>query len=170
VYRGKGRMDEAKTRMNKAFNLLEKDSSAVTDTLAVEIAEEAVQHGEVERATSLIAKIAVKTALPNKIKARLSSWFGSDVKAQGETAAPDADSDSRKKLLGEHIIKSMDESMQALEENWSDEMAAKAREKLIDAFTLMPRDKRVIHAHIRYNSIAVKNGGNRHSPTTRASA
>jgi hypothetical protein len=58
--------------------------------------------------------------------------------------------------------------MKALEEDWSDAMAASAREMLIEAFTLLPRDKRVIHAHIRYNSIAVRHGGQRHSPTIRA--
>jgi hypothetical protein len=93
-----------------------------------------------------------------------------DAIAGSETTSPDADPESRKKLRGEQIIKSMDESMQPPEENWSNERAPKAKDKLIDAFTLMPRDKRDIHAHIRYDSIAVKNGGNRHSPTTRTSA
>ena len=58
-------------------------------------------------------------------------------------------------------------SIEDLDENWSEELAAIARNILIDAFTLMPRDKRVINAHIRYNSIAVQNGGKRHAPTTR---
>ncbi len=71
-------------------------------------------------------------------------------------------------MLGEQIVLSMIETIEQLAENWSDTAAAKAREKLIDAFTLLPRDKRVINAHIRYNSIAVKHGGERHSPTTRS--
>ena len=69
--------------------------------------------------------------------------------------------------LGEQIMVSMAEALQQLDENWSEERAAEARELLINAFTLMPRDKRVINAHIRYNSVAVQHGGQRHSPTTR---
>ena len=62
---------------------------------------------------------------------------------------------------------SMTESLEQLDANWSEDRATRTREILIDAFTLMPRDKRVINAHIRYNSLAVRNGGERHSPTTR---
>ena len=104
--------------------------------------------------------MASKTSLPGKIKARLNGWFeGSD--------GAGLDEETRKAALGEQIMRSMAESLQQLDENWSDERAAETREFLINAFTLMPRDKRVINAHIRYNSVAVQHGGQRHSPTTR---
>jgi len=160
VQRGKGKMNEARSSLDKAFDLLDADGTAAPDVVAVEIAEEAVQHGEVTRAAAVIARIASKASLPGKIKARLNSWFeGSD----GEGM----DDEARKAALGEQIMISMTESLQRLDENWSDEQAAETREFLINAFTLMPRDKRVINAHIRYNSVAVQHGGQRHSPTTR---
>ena len=77
------------------------------------------------------------------------------------------DDEARKAALGEQIMVSMAEALQQLDENWSEERAAEARELLINAFTLMPHYKRVINAHIRYNSVAVQHGGQRHSPTTR---
>jgi CheY-like chemotaxis protein len=166
VHRGKGRVVEAKNCLDRIFGLFNEDSSAATDTIAVEIAEEAAHHGDIERAASIIAKVSIKSILPSKIKSRLTSWFGSDDEdSHRDTARKSA---FRKNVLGEQIIASMIESIQALEENWSDALSVKAREKLIDAFTLMPRDKRVINAHIRYNSIAVKHGGQRHAPTTRS--
>ena len=170
VHRGKGQMAEAKSCLDKVFALFDRAPAEATDTMAVEMAEEAAQLGEVERAATLIAKVSIKSALPTRIKSRLESWFGSD----NESARTDSDSDSetvsRKAILAEQIVQSMSESIAHLDESWSDEMATKTREKLIDAFTLMPRDKRVINAHIRYNSIAVKHGGTRHSPTTRTDA
>lgn len=162
VHRGQGKMTEARSNLNKAFELLDADGAAATDTLAVEIAEEAVQHGEVGRAAALIARISTKASLPGKIKARLTSWL------EGERADSDgADGEKRIAVFGEQIMVSMVESLEQLDADWSAELAAKTREILIDAFTLMPRDKRVISAHIRYNSVAVKHGGERHSPTTR---
>ena len=160
VQRGKGKLDEARSSLDKAFDLLAADSAAATDTVAVEIAEEAVQHGEVTRAAAVIARVVSKASLPGKIKARLNSWLE-------DSGGTGPDEEPRKAALGEQIMLSMAESLQQLDENWSEERAAEARELLISAFTLMPRDKRVINAHIRYNSVAVQHGGQRHSPTTR---
>ncbi|MBP8163721.1 MAG: tetratricopeptide repeat protein, partial [Propionivibrio sp.] len=162
VHRGKGQMTEARSSLDKAFDLLDADQSATTDTLAAEIAEEAVQHGEVGRAAALIARLSTRDSLPGKIKARVTSWL------EGERADnDDAGGEKQKAAFGEQIMISMIESLEQLDANWSEERATKTREILIDAFTLMPRDKRVINAHIRYNSVAVRNGGERHSPTTR---
>lgn len=169
VHRGKGRMTEARSSLDKAFNLLDADASAATDTLAVEIAGEAVQQGEVGRAAAVIARLSTKASLPGKIKARLTSWFETDGTgaASAGTDGEAAGERNSKGVFGEQLMISMAESIRGLEENWSEELAAKTREILIDAFTLMPRDKRVINAHIRYNSVAVQHGGKRHSPTTR---
>ena len=165
VHRGQGKMAEARSSLNKAFELFDSDGAAVTDTLAVEIAEEAVQHGEIGRAASLIARISAEASLPGKIKARVTSWLEgeSTVSAEGEVG----NSESGGATFVEQMMVSMAESIQQLDDGWSEDLAAKTRQILIDAFTLMPRDKRVINAHIRYNSVAVKHGGERHSPTTR---
>ena len=168
VHRGKGQMAEAKNCLDRVFDIFDSAPAEASDNLAVEIAEEAAQHGDVERAARTIARISVKSALPGKIKSRLNAWFGSGHDAKGDE--PSSGEVSRKAILAEQLILSMGESISDLEENWSEVNAANARENLIDAFTLMPRDKRVINAHIRYNSIAVKHGGERHSPTTRADA
>ena len=161
VQRGKGRMNEARVSLDKAFDLLDADATAATDAVAVEIAEEAVQHGEVGRAASVIARISTKESLPDRIKARLSSWL------EGSQGAADEDGEKRPAALGEQMMIALANAIEQLDANWSDAQAAQTREILIDAFTLMPRDKRVINAHIRYNSIAVAHGGERHSPTTR---
>ena len=163
VHRGKGLLSEAKASLDKALSLFDSDSSAATDVIALEIAEEAVQHGDVGRAASIAAEISVKTALPDKIKARLSSWLGSG----GDEQPPLPDSGQNKAAVAEQIILAMVGSINALSSNWSEDTATQCRRQLVDAFTLLPRDKRVIQAHIRYNSIAVQHGGQRHSPTSR---
>lgn len=162
VHRGQGKMTEARSSLDKAFELLDTDGSDASDTLAVEIAEEAVQHGEIGRAAALMARISAKASLPGKIKARLTSWLDGE-----HTENDGADGEKQKAVFGEQIMVAMIESLEQLDTDWSEELAAKTRETLIDAFTLMPRDKRVISAHIRYNSVAVKHGGERHAPTTR---
>lgn len=166
LHRGKGRLTEAKISFEKAVGLMDQAGATFSDGIAIEIAEEAAQLGVVERAASIIAKMSVKTILPNKIKNRLKSWFGSD--SANDNPNQTQSGTDLKALLGEQIVSAMSSAIQMLEDGWTEELAKQAREKLIDAFTLMPRDKRVIAAHIRYNSIAVRHGGQRHSPTTRA--
>ena len=168
VQRGKGRMTEAKASLEKALGLIDETDSSLSDGIAIEIAEEAAQHGEVGRAASIIATMSVKSILPGRIKARLNAWFGPGRQNGDPTHAENGI--DLKSILGEQIVIAMSDSIKALEENWSEDLATQSREKLIDAFTLMPRDKRVINAHIRYNSIAAQQGGTRHSPTTRATA
>ncbi len=51
---------------------------------------------------------------------------------------------------------------------WSDALAQEARDILIDVFTLAPRERSVIDAHIHYNRVAQKHGYDRHKPTARA--
>lgn len=162
VHRGKGLLSEAKASLDKALSLFDSDLSA-TDVIALEIAEEAIQHGDVGRAASIAAEISAKTALPDKIRARLSSWLGS-----GNDEQQSPDSDQSKAAVAEQIILAMLGSINVLGGNWSEDTATQCRRQLVDAFTLLPRDKRVIQAHIRYNSIAVQHGGQRHSPTSRA--
>ena len=170
VFRRQGHADKAKRSIGKALDLLDDDQTIVSDELAIEIAEEALQNDELKRAARIVTGMSTKPSLSGKIKTRLSSWFG-DPQEDEQTAGQRADTpemDLRKKALQDHVVNDMAESIGELEENWCPTMAASAREKLIEAFTLMPRDKRVINAHIRYNSIATKNGSERHAPTTRA--
>jgi len=179
VLRRQGKTTEARSCLGKALDLFDRESSrssdAVSGELAAELADEAVQHGEVGRAASIVAKLSITNGLSGKLKKRLGSWFGvgdgADEKDANDDKAAISANDGRpvRNLLGEQLIKAMATSMEKLDDTWSAEQASDTREKLIDAFTLMPRDKRVIAAHIRYNSIAVKNGGERHSPTMRSS-
>ena len=171
VYRHQGELGKAKTSLSKALDLLDEDSSLASDSIALEIAEEAVPHELAGRVTSIIARLSIKTGLPDKLKTRLSSWFDSeDDDTASSLKATDSISDKRNKVLQDQIIHDMSESIKRLEDEWCGTMAAQAKEKLIDAFTLMPRDKRVINAHIRYNSIATRHGGERHAPTLRSHA
>lgn len=57
-----------------------------------------------------------------------------------------------------------------LEPDWDDATGAEARDILIDVFTLAPRERRVIDAHILYNRVAQKHGHERHKPTARQAA
>ena len=58
VQRGKGRMTEAKASLEKALGLIDETDSSLSDGIAIEIAEEAAQHGEVGRAASIIATMS----------------------------------------------------------------------------------------------------------------
>lgn len=55
-----------------------------------------------------------------------------------------------------------------LDPKWNDRLANEARNILIEMFTLAPRERRVIDAHIHYNHAAQKHGFERHKPTARA--
>jgi DNA-binding response OmpR family regulator len=167
LHHSKGKASEARDCMRRIAELADKESAPLSDTLAIEIAEQAAHHGEVKRATALFAKLSLKQVLPGKFRQRLDSWFGAEEETPQQKPAGRPSTD--KASLSEKIIGSMNEAMQALEEDWCESIANDTREMLIEAFTLMPRDKRVIHAHIRYNSIAVRHGSERHTPTVRAS-
>jgi DNA-binding response OmpR family regulator len=167
LHHSKGKTSEARDCMRRIAELADKESAPLSDTLAIEIAEQAAHHGEVKRATALFAKLSLKQVLPGKFRQRLDSWFGAEEETPQQKPAGRPSTD--KASLSEKIIGSMNEAMQALEEDWCESIANDTREMLIEAFTLMPRDKRVIHAHIRYNSIAVQHGSERHTPTVRAS-
>lgn len=176
VSRSKGKTAEAKSSLDNALGMFDREVDKAADMIATELADEAVQQGEVGIAASIVAKLSVKQDLSGAVKNRLSSWFGVSGENETQSAVPASDADgterknaqARPNRLAEQLMQSMAVSMESLDAEWSPENAAETREKLIDAFTLMPRDKRVIAAHIRYNSIAVRNGGQRHSPTVRA--
>lgn len=53
---------------------------------------------------------------------------------------------------------------------WDDGLGQAARGILINIFTLAPRERRVIDAHIQYNRVAQKHGHERHKPTARSAA
>ncbi len=168
VQRHKKNDHAARQSMTRVGELYDQHDSTTSDTLAIEIAEESAHHGEVIRTASILAKLSRKVALSGRIKSRLSSWFGSDKKDGVDESSCENRASVRKAVFLEQIILNMSELITALEENWSESTAADAREKLVDAFTMMPRDQRVINAHIRYNSMAVVNGAQRHAPTTRS--
>lgn len=131
------------------FALFDRGPAETTDTMVVEIAEEAAQHGEAERATPLIARVSIKPTLPTKIKSRLSSWFGLD----SDTAGTDSDQESfwRKAILANRSFNRCRNRLHISTKTGPTKWPPTLGRNWIDAFTLMPRDKRVIHAHIRYN-------------------
>ena len=53
----------------------------------------------------------------------------------------------------------------ALEIGWQESYARRCRELLVRVFDELPRDKRVVAAHITYNKLAAKYGVQSHKPT-----
>ena len=158
-----------KATLRKALDLFDEEREAATERITLEIVEEAVQTGETSRAVSIIAGLSRTAQLSGRLKDRVAGWFSPEPKAAeteaGSVPVPfDPADDSR---LPERIVDEMSASIRVLEETWCEDKAAIAKRWLVDAFALMPRDKRVINAHIRFNSIAARHGGERHSPTAR---
>ena len=165
--RHRGHTSEAMASLEKTFALLDQSGSVVADPVTLEIAEEAACQGKIDRAASIIARMSIKEDLPKKLRSRIESLFTDE--SDQDTVGSLRKTALSRAHISEQIILGMAETIACLEEDWSESLAGKAREALIDAFTLMPRDKRVINAHIRYNSIAALNAGPRHSPTIRKS-
>ena len=160
-----------KKSLRKALDLFEEDRQAVTERITLELVEEAVESGETARAVSIVADLTRSESLPGKLKARLAGWFSPKPTDDGEKAQSGSRSgEAAGTQLPDRIVDEMSEAIRVLDENWCEDHVAQAKRWLIDAFALMPRDKRVINAHIRYNTIAARNGGERHSPTARAGA
>lgn len=159
---------EGKKSLRKALDLFDEDRQAVTERITLELVEEAVESGETARAVSIVADLTRSESLPGKLKARLAGWFAP--KTTDDGVSPQAlagESEAAGAQLPDRIIDEMSAAIRVLDENWCDDHVVQAKRWLIDAFALMPRDKRVINAHIRYNTIAARNGGERHAPTAR---
>ncbi|GAA5176229.1 hypothetical protein GCM10025771_10420 [Niveibacterium umoris] len=65
------------------------------------------------------------------------------------------------------LLKALANALASLDAKWDEAEAAACRELLIDTFSVAPREREVIQAHIRYDRIAARNGADRHKPTTR---
>ena len=158
-----------KASLRKALDLFDEEKALASERLTLEIVEEAVQGGETARAVAIMADLARTEKLSGRLKDRLAAWFAPKPETDGKNARSEVASvnDDSQPPVQEQIVHEMSESIRVLEEDWCEDKAAKAKGWLIDAFTLMPRDKRVIGAHIRFNTIAAKHGGERHSPSVR---
>ncbi|WP_018410573.1 tetratricopeptide repeat protein [Methyloversatilis thermotolerans] len=134
-----------------------------------ELAEACYATGKDEAASELVNSLETAgTSVANRLKrqhgrsARERAQQAAAELAAETAAGPDLDQvDEELSRLAELIRK--------LEPEWLDELAQEARNILIDVFTLAPRERRVIDAHIQYNRVAQKHGHDRHKPTARAS-
>lgn len=139
------------------------------DTLATsELAEACFATNNEEAAAGLVDKLeAAGGTVSNRLKrqnarsARERAQAAAANLAEESAAGPDLDHvDAELARLAELI--------RQLDPHWDDALAEDARNILIDVFTLAPRERRVIDAHIQYNRVAQKHGYDRHKPTARA--
>lgn len=142
------------------------------DVLATtELAEACYQMNDEETAETLLGKLAsTPGVVPNRLKRQQSR--SARARAEAAAAELEAESAAAAALLPDpqHIeseLARLDELIKRLDPRWNDELAHEAREILIDVFTLAPRERQVIDAHIHYNRVAQKHGYDRHKPTAR---
>lgn len=139
------------------------------DTLATtELAEACYDVDKIEAAEKLIEQLPeTPDRVPNKLKrqqkllARERARAAATNLAEEVAQGPDLEHVEAELARLATLIKQ-------LGPKWNDEMANDARNILIDMFTLAPRERRVIDAHIHYNRVAQKHGYERHKPTARA--
>lgn len=65
----------------------------------------------------------------------------------------------------EWVLQNLSYKLETLTFGWEEDTAKIAREHLVTAFTIAPRDRRVVDAHIKYNSLATRYGVSPHRPT-----
>ncbi len=152
-------------RALKAHSELQKQ-----DTLApTELADACFRTNNDEAAAGLVEQLEASGSAPSRLKrqsARSARERAQVAAAQlaAETAAgPDLDHIEAELTRLADVIKRLDPA-------WSDALAEEARNILIDVFTLAPRERRVIDAHIHYNRVAQKHGYERHKPTARTNS
>jgi DNA-binding NarL/FixJ family response regulator len=132
-----------------------------------ELAEACFQASRYDDAEALIGQLAdTPGAIPNRLKRQKRSAReraqAAAAQVQAERADnPHLDSVDTKLALLASLLKQ-------LGLKWNEDMAVDARNILIDVFTLAPRERSVIDAHIHYNRVAQKYGFDRHKPTGRS--
>lgn len=135
--------------------------------IATELAEACFQTGQHDAAEALIDQFPdVPGAVPNKLKRQKQSAReraqAASARLQAESAlGPDLDYIEAELTRLTILLKQLDP-------HWDEGMAADARDILIDVFTLAPRERSVIDAHIHYNRVAQKHGFSRHKPIGRS--
>lgn len=155
---------EAINRALQAHASLSRQSVVTTS----ELAEACFASGNDEAATGLLEKLEADGAeAPNRLKrqqarsARERAQAATAQLAAEVAAGPDLDHVAAELLRLGEVLKMLDP-------RWNDAFAEDARSILIEVFTLAPRERRVIDAHIQYNRVAQKHGHDRHKPTARA--
>ncbi|AOF82155.1 tetratricopeptide repeat family protein [Methyloversatilis sp. RAC08] len=140
------------------------------DTLATtELAEACLQTDRQDAAEKLISTLPdAPGVLPNRLKRQSQSARDRARAAAAQLEAERAEGPDLDHIEAE--LTRLGTLIKRLDVTWDDALAADARNILIDAFTLAPRERSVIDAHIHYNRVAQKHGFDRHKPTARASS
>jgi hypothetical protein len=138
------------------------------DALATsELAEACFRVDKQDAADKLIAQLGdTSGAVPNRLQRQQKQ--SARERAQAAAAMLEAEVAQGPDL--EHIgaeLERLAALIKRLDPSWDDTLAQEARDILIDVFTLAPRERRVIDAHIHYNRVAQKHGFDRHKPTAR---
>lgn len=155
----------------------------VAPAIAVDLAEVCVESGRSDDALKVAEKLGDAVhRLDASLRRRLGRIRPEDLARDAPTPAPEAPSTAAPAVTAEaedaeatqanaeavrQLLHSLSEALAQLDADWNSEHATHCRELLIDAFSAAPREREVIQAHIRYDRIAVRNGGERHKPTTR---
>ena len=108
-------------------------------------------------------------SVPNKLKRQQKMSARERAQAAVENLAEEAAQGPDLEHIDAEIAR-LATLIKQLDPKWNDALANDARNILIDMFTLAPRERRVIDAHIHYNRVAQKHGFERHKPTARAAA
>lgn len=138
------------------------------DTLVTaELAEACLQNDRHDAAEQLISTLPdAPGVLPNRLKRQSQSARDRAKAAAAQLEAERAEGPDIDHLEAE--LKRLGTLVKRLDMAWDDALATDARNILIDVFTLAPRERSVINAHIKYNHVAQKYGFERHKPTARA--
>lgn len=166
-----GRGDEEGARRAVDQALEAHSRLQTTDTLATtELAEACLEVDNADAAERLIDQLPdAPGAVPNKLKRKQKT----SARERAQAAAEQIKAELAEGPDLEHIeseLSRLTTLLKMLDPQWSDELALDARNILIDVFTLAPRERSVIDAHIRYNRVAQKHGFDRHKPTARGAS
>lgn len=166
--RDEGQLEAASAAIDRALSV-HAATPQIAVSISVDLAEVCIESGRNEDALKVAERIEGD---PEKLDASLRRRLGRiKPAAPPADAAPpmampppgtEADPEATARLL-----QALASALDALDSAWDADRATACRELLIDAFSAAPREREVIQAHIRYDRIAVRNGGDRHKPTTR---
>lgn len=145
-------------------------SLKAASTLATtELADACFSTGNEEAAAPLVEQLEAKgTPLPGRLKRQQNNSARDRARLAAEQLAAEAAEGPDLDKVDQELEK-LAKLIHRLEPDWSDATGEEARNILIEVFTLAPRERRVIDAHIQYNRVAQKHGHERHKPTARQS-
>jgi len=169
--RDEGQLEAASAAIDRALTA-HAANPQIAVAISVDLAEVCIENGRNEDALKVAERIDGDTQqLDASLRRRLGRIKPAPPPAEAPPPAapmamppPGAEADP---AATARLLQALAAALEALDGAWDAERAAECRELLIDAFSAAPREREVIQAHIRYDRIAVRNGGDRHKPTTR---